>query len=104
VCHWGGARDGSTFRWWLRELRNLGYDVECLFLNSMFFPPTPQSRDRIYIVFTRIGAAVPKVLRVVSPAAVCPECGTDASKSAISNRASSRRDSYTTWADIVDAQ
>ena len=26
-------------------------------------------------VFTRIGAAVPKLSRVVSPAAVCPECG-----------------------------
>lgn len=50
VCHWGPGRDGSTFRWWLQTLKNIGYEVECCFFNSMFFPPCPQSRDRIYIV------------------------------------------------------
>lgn len=50
VCHWGPGRDGSTFRWWMQTLKNLGYEVECCFFNSMFFPPCPQSRDRIYIV------------------------------------------------------
>lgn len=55
VTSWGPGRDGSTFKWWLGELKNLGYDYECLFLNSMFFPPCPQSRDRIYIVAWRRG-------------------------------------------------
>jgi len=55
VCHWGPDRDGSTFRWWLAELKKIGYEVEPLFLNSMFFAPCPQSRDRIYIVAWRKG-------------------------------------------------
>jgi DNA (cytosine-5)-methyltransferase 1 len=59
VCHWGPGRDGSTFAWWMRELVNLGYDVEPLFLNSQFFPPCPQSRDRIYIVAWRKGNTRP---------------------------------------------
>jgi DNA (cytosine-5)-methyltransferase 1 len=55
VCHWGPGRDGSTFAWWLSELRNLDYEIEPLFLNSQFFAPCPQSRDRIYIVAWRKG-------------------------------------------------
>ncbi|WP_280195931.1 DNA cytosine methyltransferase [Nocardia farcinica] len=42
--------DGSTYRWWLRQFGNLGYDHKVLYLNSMFFG-VPQSRDRLYIVF-----------------------------------------------------
>lgn len=52
---WGPGRDGSTFRWWLREWEGLGYEWDALFLNSMFFPPCPQSRDRMYVVFWRKG-------------------------------------------------
>ncbi|MGL5911559.1 MAG: DNA cytosine methyltransferase [Phycicoccus sp.] len=40
--------DGSTYRWWLRELGKLGYHHKILYLNSMFFG-VPQSRDRLYI-------------------------------------------------------
>lgn len=69
VCHWGPGRDGTTFRWWLREIQNLGYNVEPLFLNSMFFPPTPQSRDRIYIVAWRKGNRRPNL--DYRPAAMC---------------------------------
>lgn len=50
-----GPGDGSTFQWWLREWADLGYEHEVLFLNSMFFPPCPQSRDRMYVVFWRKG-------------------------------------------------
>lgn len=42
--------DGSTFRWWLRELEKLGYRYRILYLNSMFFG-VPQSRNRLYIAF-----------------------------------------------------
>lgn len=42
--------DGSTFRWWLRELEKLDYKYKILYLNSMFFG-VPQSRDRLYIAF-----------------------------------------------------
>lgn len=55
VTAWGPGRDGSTFRWWYSELEKMGYEIEPLFLNSQFFPPCPQSRDRIYIVAWRKG-------------------------------------------------
>ncbi|HTX02017.1 MAG TPA: DNA cytosine methyltransferase, partial [Acidimicrobiales bacterium] len=55
AAKWGPGRDGSTFRWWLSEWAKLGYDHECCFLNSAFFPPCPQSRDRMYVVFWRHG-------------------------------------------------
>ncbi len=42
--------DGSTYRWWIRQLTNLKYRHKVLYLNSQFFG-VPQSRDRIYIVF-----------------------------------------------------
>jgi DNA (cytosine-5)-methyltransferase 1 len=59
VTSWGPSRDGSTFRWWLRELDLLGYDVEPCWFNSMFFPPCPQSRDRAYFVAWRKGNTRP---------------------------------------------
>jgi DNA (cytosine-5)-methyltransferase 1 len=55
VTLWGPGRDGSTFAWWKRTLEKIGYEIQCLFLNSQFFPPCPQSRDRIYIVGSRKG-------------------------------------------------
>ncbi|WP_103348698.1 DNA cytosine methyltransferase [Amycolatopsis sp. CA-128772] len=42
--------DGSTYKWWLRQFRDLGYRHQVLYLNSMFFG-VPQSRDRLYIAF-----------------------------------------------------
>lgn len=56
---WGDDRDGSTFRWWLNEWTKIGYNYECCFFNSMFFPPCPQSRDRMYVVFWRKGNRKP---------------------------------------------
>lgn len=59
VCHWGPGRDGSTFQWWLNTLKSFGYEVEPLFLNSQFFPPCPQSRDRVYFVAWKKGNRKP---------------------------------------------
>jgi DNA (cytosine-5)-methyltransferase 1 len=59
VTKWGPGKNGATFRWWMTELRNLDYDIRCCFLNSMFFPPCPQSRDRIYVVAWRRGNRAP---------------------------------------------
>lgn len=42
--------DGSTYRWWLKELEKLGYRYQVLYLNSALFG-VPQSRDRGYWVF-----------------------------------------------------
>jgi DNA (cytosine-5)-methyltransferase 1 len=61
VTLWGPGRDGSTFAWWKRTLANIGYEIECLFLNSQFFAPCPQSRDRLYIVCWRRGNVRPKL-------------------------------------------
>lgn len=40
--------DGSTYRWWLREFKKLGYRYRELYLNSRFFD-VDQSRDRYYL-------------------------------------------------------
>jgi len=61
VTLWGPGRDGSTFAWWKRTLENIGYEIDCLFLNSQFFPPCPQSRDRLYIVAYRKGNRRPNL-------------------------------------------
>lgn len=75
AAKWGPDRDGSTFQWWLREWEKIGYRWRALFLNSMFFPPTPQSRDRMYVVFWRQGNPTPDL--DYRPAAYCisDRCG-----------------------------
>lgn len=75
VTNWGPDRDGTTFAWWKRSLENLGYEIECCFFNSQFFPPCPQSRDRIYIVAWRKGNTRPDL--DYRPAAYCAseKCG-----------------------------
>lgn len=58
---------------WIAAMRNLGYEHRAVYLNSMFAPPTPQSRDRIYVVFWRAGNRAPDLdFRPVAP---CPRCG-----------------------------
>lgn len=42
--------DGSTYRWWIRQLGNLNYRHKVLYLNSQFFGVS-QSRDRWFGVF-----------------------------------------------------
>lgn len=75
VTKWGPGRDGSTFRWWCTELEQLGYELEHLFLNSMFFAPCPQSRDRYYCVAVRRGNRKPDLAH--RPTAFCASerCG-----------------------------
>lgn len=67
------------FQAWRMAMESIGYIGQVVYLNSMhsqlFGPGAPQSRDRFYAVFTRAGDPLPDVSRVVSPHAVCPECG-----------------------------
>ena len=58
---------------WLRSMQSLGYEWKALYLNSMFFHPCPQSRDRIYIVFWKKGNTAPDL--DYRPVAPCPTCG-----------------------------
>jgi DNA (cytosine-5)-methyltransferase 1 len=67
------CRCGVTFRGWLRDMTNLGYQHRKVYLNSGFFPPVPQSRDRVYIVFWRRGQRTPAL--DYFPPCWCESCG-----------------------------
>lgn len=72
---WGEVDRGDMFQWWLRGMYILGYDHQIVCYNSMFGDrnPTPQSRDRLFIVFHRRGNRKPNL--AFSPAAFCLEHG-----------------------------
>lgn len=78
-AQWGVQRgkakrgDGSTYRWWLSEFDKLGYNHRALFLNAMFFPPCPQSRDRMFVVF--VDKSIPMPDFDHRPVARCDFCG-----------------------------
>ena len=65
---------------WLQAMALLGYRHKIVFLNSMHAPAmaaprAPQSRDRLYVVFTRTGNPTPDL--EIRPRAWCPDCGHD---------------------------
>jgi site-specific DNA-cytosine methylase len=64
--------DGSTYRWWRQQLKNLKYRGRVLYLNSMHFG-VPQSRDRIYIVLWDENLPSPDL--DYSPMSWCSPCG-----------------------------
>lgn len=63
------------FNSWLQCFHVLGYNHRCLYLNSMHFEPTPQSRDRMYVVFWKKGNKAPDL--DYKPKAYCPKCAKD---------------------------
>lgn len=69
VRHW------RMWEAWLHAMTLLGYEHEVLYLNSMFFWPTPQSRDRLYVVFWK--KELPRPDLDYRPAAYCARCGDD---------------------------
>lgn len=46
-------RRWAPFEAWLQAMHALGYEHRAVYMNSMVAHPTPQSRDRIYVVFWR---------------------------------------------------
>lgn len=58
---------------WLHAMQALGYDWQCVYLNSMICWPTPQSRDRLYVVFWRRGNRAPDL--EIRPPCHCERCG-----------------------------
>ena len=64
--------DWSLLPAWFAAMDALGYASKPLFLNSMFFWPTPQSRDRVYVVFWRKGNRAPDL--DFHPPSWCWEC------------------------------
>jgi len=69
------ARSWIMFEAWLQAMFALGYKHKCVYLNSMHCHPTPQSRDRMYIVFWKIGNKAPNL--DYTPLAHCPKCEKD---------------------------
>jgi DNA (cytosine-5)-methyltransferase 1 len=65
----------APFDAWLSAMHALGYRHELVCLNSMVAPPTPQSRDRIYVVFWKAGNRAPDLR--FTPSAWCPTCEGD---------------------------
>lgn len=66
------VRKWAPFDSWMGAMDALGYHGKVLYLNSMFFHPTPQSRDRIYIVFWKKGNKAPDL--EFRPTAWCVRC------------------------------
>lgn len=65
---------------WLRAMETLGYRHRIVYLNSMHAPAmaaprAPQSRDRIYVVFSKVKNPTPDL--EIRPLAWCPACGRD---------------------------
>ena len=71
------ARRWAPFDAWLAAMDSLGYSHRALYVNSFVAHPTPQSRDRMYVVFWRRGNPVPDL--EVQPIAWCAACGRDVS-------------------------
>lgn len=69
------ARNWEPFDGWLMSMHLLGYEHRIVYFNSMFAHPTPQSRDRMYVVFWRKGQRAPNL--DFHPPAHCPQCGKD---------------------------
>jgi DNA (cytosine-5)-methyltransferase 1 len=63
---------GSTFDAWHQEMHQLGYESRIVYFNSQFALPTPQSRDRMYVVFWRHGIPAPNL--DFRPSAWCDWC------------------------------
>jgi DNA (cytosine-5)-methyltransferase 1 len=66
------ARHWAPFPAWLHAMELLGYHHQLVYLNSMFAHPTPQSRDRMYIVFWSKALRTPNL--DIRPVAHCPRC------------------------------
>jgi len=66
------ARKWVQWPAWILAMDLLGYHHKVVYLNSMFVHPTPQSRDRLYVVFWKKGNPVPDL--EIRPEAHCQSC------------------------------
>ncbi len=69
------ARKWIMWDAWLQAMHSMGYSHKCVYINSMHCFPTPQSRDRMYVVFWKSKQRTPDL--EFKPKAYCPECGHD---------------------------
>lgn len=68
-------RTWRLFDAWLHAMKSLDYQWKFIYLNSMFAHPTPQSRDRVYVVFWKRGNKAPDL--DIRPNAYCGQCCKD---------------------------
>jgi DNA (cytosine-5)-methyltransferase 1 len=66
------ARLWENFDDWFDSICALGYEGQIVYFNSQFALPTPQSRDRMYVVFWRNG--VPRPELDFQPLSWCSHC------------------------------
>ncbi len=60
---------------WLHAMHSLEYEHEVVYFNSQFALPTPQSRDRMYVVFHKRGNKAPNL--AFYPNGYCHQCERD---------------------------
>lgn len=66
------ARHWLPYEAWLHAMTLLGYEHQELYINSMHCRPTPQSRDRLYVVFWKKTMKTPDL--EFTATAWCPKC------------------------------
>lgn len=66
------ARHWRLWDAWLHAWQTLDYEWEIVYHNSMFSHPTPQSRDRMYVVLWKRGNRKPDLK--ITPLAYCSKC------------------------------
>jgi DNA (cytosine-5)-methyltransferase 1 len=66
------ARLWEPFDDWRGSIHDLGYSSRIVYFNSQFALPTPQSRDRMYVVFWRNGVPEPNL--DFNPVSWCLSC------------------------------
>lgn len=69
------ARNWRLFDAWLHAMKLLDYEHKCVYYNSMHAHPTPQSRDRMYVIFWKKNNRAPNL--DFRPPAHCHRCERD---------------------------
>ena len=59
-CEHEDCACGASFDAWYKAMLDEGYEGQIVYFNSQFALPTPQSRDRMYVLFWRRGLPRPR--------------------------------------------
>jgi DNA (cytosine-5)-methyltransferase 1 len=73
-CEHEDCACGAEFDAWYQAMLDEGYEGQIVYFNSQFAIPTPQSRDRMYVMFWRPGLHRPDL--GFRPLSWCGSCGT----------------------------
>ena len=71
-CEHENCACGAEFDAWYEAMLGEGYEGQIVYFNSQFALPTPQSRDRMYVVFWRRG--IPRPNLDFRPVSWCSGC------------------------------